>query len=582
MKISQSPKHTDIISQNFSNINQVWATIFIEELLRHNIRDFCIAPGSRSTPLTLAIAQHEDLRAHTHFDERGLGFLALGLSQSSMKPVVIITTSGTAVANLYPAVIEARQSRVALIIISSDRPPELINCGANQAIDQHAIFANYPVFFRQIPTPTEQISPSYLLTTLDQGLAQQQNNTGPIHFNFAFSEPLYPTDQVIDFREYLSPLKQWSKVNTPFTFYNQGQLYHSLDSSEQRSNKKVIVIAGRLEDIKQAQRIVSFANQHHYPLLADIQSSVPSDHEQIHYYDLLLLSSAFQKHLTEADIIIQFGDQLVSKRLTQFIKQFSGEYWLVQQGLQCIDPTHRLQRRYTCPAESWIDAQLSTNDTIAHHWKKSLTEYDVYIKQHLISPFINTSGLCEIHVIKELGDLIPIEHRLFIGNSMPIRLADMFMCHTQAWLYSNRGTSGIDGLIATAIGVAKNSQQATTLLIGDTSFLYDLNSLAMLKQLTQPFIIIVINNDGGSIFNLLPVPTQYKQNFYQMPHGLTFADTCKQFYIEYYQPTSIDSFTRLYKKSLTNNVSLIEVCVKNEQTNKQLEQLKELIKDATF
>ena len=175
--------------QSAANINLLWASLFIEELVRNNIYDFCIAPGSRSTPLTLAIAGRKDINTHLHFDERGLGFFALGIALAEKKPVVLITTSGTAVANLYPAVIEARQSNVPLIILSADRPPELINCGANQAINQYAIFADYPVFFQQIPSPTAQIKPNYLLTTINQGLAKQKDTPAPIHFNLAFPEP---------------------------------------------------------------------------------------------------------------------------------------------------------------------------------------------------------------------------------------------------------------------------------------------------------------------------------------------------------------------------------------------------------
>jgi len=158
----------------------------------------------------------------------------------------------------------------------------------------------------------------------------------------------------------------------------------------------------------------------------------------------------------------------------------------------------------------------------------------------------------------------------------------MFMHQTTATIYTNRGASGIDGLIATATGVAASSRLATTLLLGDTSFLYDLNSLALLKQLNKPFVIIVINNDGGAIFNLLPVPAQHKCDFYQLPHGLTFAEICKQFSIDYYQPKNIDEYENNYQISIKKHLSLIEICVKNEQTSLQLQQLKEHIQNATL
>lgn len=579
--MSEAAENSSVFPQTFPNINLLWASLFIEELVRHNIRDFCIAPGSRSTPLTLAAANHKQVRTHLHFDERGLGFFALGLSLSSRKPVVIITTSGTAVANLYPAVIEASHSAVPLIILSADRPPELINCAANQAIDQYAIFARYPTFFRQIPSPTLEIKPNYLLTTIDQGLVKQKNSPAPIHFNLAFSEPLYPDENSINYREYLSPLQRWSTSGHPFTCYIPEKISNTESAHAQLPDKKVLIIAGRQEDINQAHLIAEFADNNHYPLLADIQSSLAGVANNLFYYDLLLVNKEFQAELAQADIIIQFGDKLISKRLAQFIDKFDGEYWLIQKGDQCIDPGHQLSKRFSSDADKWITAHAHLPAT-DKQWLAQLTHCHQQISQQVIKPFLATDLLAEITVIAALDKLLPTNKPLFIGNSMPIRIADLFMKENRAQIFSNRGASGIDGLLATAVGVAKNAQQITTLLIGDTSFLYDLNSLALLKQLNHPFIILVINNDGGAIFNLLPVPVQHKQEFYQLPHGLTFADTCKQFAIDYYQPKHLDEFKDNYQKALKKRGSLIEICVENNQASKQLEQLKKQIKDATF
>jgi len=563
-----------------SNINLLWASLFIEELIRHGIKDFCIAPGSRSTPLTLAAATHSQATTHTHFDERGLGFFALGMSRASQKPVVVITTSGTAVANLYPAVIEAKQSAIPLIILSADRPPELINCGANQAIEQHNIFAHYPVFFAQVASATTKIKPNYLLTTIDQGLIRQKNDPAPVHFNLAFSEPLYPQEIQINYQEYLSPLKSWLNSERVFTDYRKAQIELVPQVDNALQNKKVLVIVARGQNREEAQAVAEFAQTFHYPLLADIQSSICQAENNLFYYDPLLIDNRFKKRLDEADIIIQFGDQLISKRLSQFINQFQGDYWLVKEGEQRIDPDHNVTTRFNLPIMQWIKQYSSS--AIDKNWLTKLQQMNLRFSENTLWPFLKRQDFSEISVINSLDKLLPADSPLFIGNSMPIRLCDMLMSKNQANVFSNRGASGIDGLLASAIGIAKNSMQSCTLLIGDTSFLYDLNSLALLKQLSNPFIIIVINNDGGSIFNLLAVPEAQKENFYQLPHGLTFADSCKQFSIDYYQPRQLNEFKEHYKKALKNSNSLIEICVNNDQTRKQLEQLKEQIKDATF
>jgi len=580
--MNKTLKNNTPFKQTAANLNLLWASLVIEELIRNHVYDFCIAPGSRSTPLTLAVANRKDVNIHLHFDERGLGFFALGITLATKRPVVIITTSGTAVANLYPAVIEARQSAVPLIVLSADRPPELIDCGANQAIDQHAIFSHYPIFFQQVPSPTLQIKPNYLLTKINHGLAKQKNNPAPIHFNFAFPEPLYPQQTEIDYQEYLTPLKQWQATQAPFTCYQKNNDLYPQSNYEQLAREKILIIAGRLTEPCQAQAIADFALQMNYPLLADIQSSLNKQANNIVYYDLLLTNKAFQKRLAQADIILQFGDKLISKRLSQFINAFKGEYWLIQPGEQCIDPDHQLTKRFNCNAKEWLNSQSKNLHAIDKKWLTELKHHNKQTSEKIISPFFTHNALCEINVINSLDKLLQNKDPLFIGNSMAVRLCDMFMHDMQATVYSNRGASGIDGLLATAIGISKTTQKPTTLLIGDTSFLYDLNSLTLLQQLNHPFIIIVINNDGGSIFNLLPVPEQHKRDFYQLPHGLTFADTCKQFDLDYYQPTQLDEFIDNYQRAVKNKRSLIEVCVENTQTYKQLEQLKEQLQNATF
>lgn len=568
-------------SAHSSNINLLWASLFIEELIRNGIRDFCIAPGSRSTPLTLAVANHPQATAHIHFDERGLGFLALGMAQASKNPVVLITTSGSAVANLYPAVIEARQSGVPLVVISADRPAQLLNCGANQAIDQHAIFGHYPVFFTQIVQPSLDIPSNYLLTTIDHGLNLQRQQTGPIHFNIAFAEPLYPSQQQVDYLDYLSSLKGWLSSQQPFTQYlspdNGGAI-----QSPSLQGKRVICVVGKMHSQQQARAVVQFCEAQNLVLLTDIQSSQIGTSSNIDYYDLLLINKTFQSLLHQADVIIQFGEQLVSKRLTTFMQHFNGQVQVVSHSTSRIDPNHQLNMRINADAQQWIAAQQPCASSNNDDWQQSLRKCHDRLAEEVLEPFISRQPFSELSVISALDSLALNNAPLFIANSMPIRLADMLMNKNQSCIYTNRGASGIDGLLASAIGVAKASEKPTTLLIGDTSFLYDLNSLALLKQLTSPFIIIVINNDGGAIFNLLPVPEESKKNFYQLPHDLNFKASCEQFSIDYHNPYQITDFKDIYNHCLQGNHALIEITVDNQQSATQLQQLQELIDHATL
>jgi 2-succinyl-5-enolpyruvyl-6-hydroxy-3-cyclohexene-1-carboxylate synthase len=238
----------------------------------------------------------------------------------------------------------------------------------------------------------------------------------------------------------------------------------------------------------------------------------------------------------------------------------------------------------------WVKAQKPQESNIKSAWFTQVQQCHDDLAEHIIKPFLTQQPFSEMMVIDRLDQLLVKQqghqlinnNPLFIGNSMPIRLADMFMNNNQCQIFTNRGASGIDGLLASAVGIAKYSQKITTLLIGDNSFLYDLNSLALLKQLKTPFIVIVINNDGGAIFNHLPVPIEQKEAFYQMPHGLNFKASCQQFCIDYHNPNQLSDFEATYNLCLKGKHSLIEVSFENQQNAKQLEQLKEHIKYATI
>ncbi|WP_409440380.1 2-succinyl-5-enolpyruvyl-6-hydroxy-3-cyclohexene-1-carboxylic-acid synthase [Psychromonas sp. GE-S-Ul-11] len=561
-----------------ANINLLWASLLIEELTRHGIKDFCIAPGSRSTPLTLAVANHAKTIPHVHFDERGLGFFALGLCKASAKPVVIITTSGTAVANLYPAIIEARQSHLPLIVLSADRPPELIDCAANQAIEQQHIFAHYPVFFKQIPSPTTEIQPNYLLSSLNQGVALQEMNQGPIHFNISFTEPLYPKQELINFKDYLSSLKYWTEQVDPFIYYYQTESI-TLSSPINLPSPKTLVIAGRLQNKQQALAIEQFCIQHQLPLFADVQSQLQNSEQNILHYDLLLMNQTFSDLIQESALIIQFSDQLISKRLTQLIDNSTASLWVVSEHQQRIDPTHSATQRFITSASTFV-CSVEQQSHPDQDWLSKIVNIQKKLNTTLTT-YTHSPNLNEINSITYL--LNDSSKQIMLGNSLVIRIADMFAC-TAAQIYSNRGASGIDGLIATAVGIAKQKNTVSSLVIGDTSFLYDLNSLALFKQLNNPFIILLLNNDGGGIFNLLPVPAAQQQQFYQNPHGLTFAQTCAQFSINYTKPRTFSEFKAHYQTALMNNTqnctTLIEVCTDNTLTARQLDTIKEQIKNA--
>ncbi|MFM4939016.1 2-succinyl-5-enolpyruvyl-6-hydroxy-3-cyclohexene-1-carboxylic-acid synthase [Aeromonas enteropelogenes] len=565
-----------------ATFNHVWSSLLLEELYRLGVRDIALAPGSRSAPLTMAAAAHSGFRRHLHFDERGLGFMALGLAKGSNRPVAVIMTSGTAVANLWPAVAEAQLTGVPLIILSADRPHELIDNGANQAIDQQGIFGHYPVFQQSLPSPTPTIPAAFVLSSVDQALAQQARTPGVVHINCMYPEPLYPGDQYQDFAAYLAPLGDWLTLDRPWSPWQLGEQScpPQVGWSELQGRRGVIV-AGRITHPDQAQAVVELAERLGWPLLADIQSQIRFDARNLIHMDLALNDPGFVAELGRAEVLLQFGARLVSKRLGQFIKSHPWQdYWLVDPQPARLDPDYRLRNRLLCSANAFVAAHPVAATATPWHRLEALQQK---ASRQIAAACERFSELGVCHRLNRL-----IRGQLFVGNSMPARLMDMLGIPGQgpSRVMTNRGASGIDGLIATAYGFAQSVEQGsaepTTLLLGDLSALHDLNSLALLGKASRPLVVILLNNDGGSIFRMLPVPTEGEllESYYRLPHGLCFEHAAAMFGLAYRAPDSLAEFEQAYTEALGAGVTLIEVRVPSEQVADDLKALGAAIRGA--
>ncbi|MFM5333475.1 2-succinyl-5-enolpyruvyl-6-hydroxy-3-cyclohexene-1-carboxylic-acid synthase [Aeromonas veronii] len=561
-------------SSQHATFNHVWSSLLLEELFRLGVRDIALAPGSRSAPLTMAAAAHQGFRRHLHFDERGLGFMALGLAKGSNRPVAVIMTSGTAVANLWPAVAEAQLTGVPLIILSADRPHELIDNGANQAIDQQGIFGHYPVYQQNLPSPTPTIPAAFVLSSVDQALAKQALTPGVVHFNCMYPEPLYPGEHYQDFSDYLAPLGDWLGSRKPWSPWQQNEPTCPPQAEwETFRQQRGIVVAGRITDPNQAQAAAALAEQLGWPLLADLQSQIRFDSRNLIHMDLALNDPEFVAELGRAEVLLQFGARLVSKRLGQFIKHHSWQdYWLVDPQPARLDPDYRLRNRLLCSASAFAVAHPVTPRAPWHR----LAELQHNASQQIAAACEHFSELGVCHRLNRL-----IEGQLFVGNSMPARLMDMLgeTGKGPSRVMTNRGASGIDGLIATAYGFAQSIEQGsnepTTLLLGDLSALHDLNSLALLGKASRPLVVILLNNDGGSIFRMLPVPTEGEllESYYRLPHGLSFEHAAAMFGLAYRAPTTLPEFERDYRAALQHGVTLIEIRVPSEQVADDLKAL---------
>ncbi|OXS13555.1 2-succinyl-5-enolpyruvyl-6-hydroxy-3-cyclohexene-1-carboxylic-acid synthase [Zobellella denitrificans] len=561
----------------FATFNQVWASLLLEELYRLGVRDLALAPGSRSSPLTMAAAAHAGFRRHPHFDERGLGFMALGLARGSGRPVAVITTSGTAVANLYPAVIEARQSGIPLILLSADRPVELIDNGSNQAIVQAGIFAEYPVYRQDLPSPTPAVPAAFVLSSVDQALARQALEPGPVHLNCPFPEPLYPGGEPFDAVDYLAPLGRWRQDHSPWSPWQRAEARAAIQPDwAEFSARRGLVVAGQIDDPAEARAVATLARQLGWPLLADLQSQLRFDEHNLLHADLALHSPAFRRALAEAEVLLQFGGRLISKRFGHFIAGHDWRhYWLVESRPCRLDPDYRVRRRLLGSPADFVRRHPAPGRSPWHRLEP--------LHRPVASLLAQRAERCsELGICHRLNRLL--RGRLMVGNSMAARLLNMAGSPGPGptRVMANRGASGIDGLIATAYGFAQSGAEPTTLVLGDISALHDLNSLALLGRSRVPLVLILLNNNGGGIFNLLPVPEEdgLLEEYYRLPHGLDFARAAALFGLSYAAPASLAEFDRTYRRALDGGATLIEVRVPERQLAEDLRWLEQRLHEA--
>jgi 2-succinyl-5-enolpyruvyl-6-hydroxy-3-cyclohexene-1-carboxylate synthase len=570
-------------------MNQLWGYLIVEELIRNGVIYFVISPGSRSTPLTVAVAQNPQANKIICLDERAAAFHAIGYARATGNPAVLICTSGTAAANYFPAVIEAAMDNLPLIILSGDRPPELRQTGANQTIHQVNLYGDYPTWQFDLPCPTAEISPQMVLTTIDLAVSRsRQAPGGVVHLNCMFREPLAPLDDKPV--EIPASLEKWRDNRSPYTRYaskltipTTAEIESLIDTIT--STTKGILVVGKLKYIAEMNAVIQLAARLNWAVFADVQSGLRLHQDfpnLIHYFDRLLLTDRVDE-LKKLDAIVQIGTRIVSPQLLKWIEKYPPtNYIAIADNPERYDPNHLVSSRlesditYICdrlsqqlpqlPLSNWVQKLRSASDRIGITAAK----------------FLKTSKLTEPLIARTISALIPSQHGLWVSNSMPIRDLDMFGVgainrdsHTENLrIGANRGTSGIEGAIASATGFAVGLQAPVTAIVGDLSSLYDLNSFALLRHNSQPVIVIIINNDGGGIFSFLPIAksTQIFDTYFGTPHGLDFAHAAAMFKLDYYHPQDRDELIRDYHRSLANSRSSIVEVTTDRTENLQLHQ----------
>lgn len=495
-----------------SNKNEALTTqvfTFASELFAYGVKEVVISPGSRSTPLAIALEAHPNIKTWIHPDERSAAFFALGLIKGSQRPVAILCTSGTAAANYTPAIAESQISRIPLIVLTSDRPHELRSVGAPQAINQVNMFSNYVNF--QFDMPIADGTTNMLDTIHYQMQIASQYlygpHKGPIHFNMPFREPLTPD---LDRTELL-------KSETK-TLPHYQKMIHVDPIKDKIEKSKGLIIVGDMQH-QEVDQILTYSTIFDIPVLADPLSQLRRHNHPnvITTYDLLYRAGMDW----DVDFVIRVGKPVISKKLNQWLKSTSAFQILVQNNdkidvfpvppdvsyeISANDFFRSLMEERTVDRKAWLQqwqslekqARIEINDYLQH-----ATDEAAYVGT-LISKLTN-------------------EDALFVSNSMPIRDIDNLLFDNEAEIYANRGANGIDGVVSTALGMAVHKK--VTLLIGDLAFYHDMNGLLMSKINDIHLNIVLLNNDGGGIFSYLPQKASaeaYFERLFGTPTGLDF------------------------------------------------------------
>ncbi|MEI7625411.1 MAG: 2-succinyl-5-enolpyruvyl-6-hydroxy-3-cyclohexene-1-carboxylic-acid synthase [Actinomycetota bacterium] len=498
---------------------------FADELARCGLRHASTSPGSRSAPLVVALARQQRIHCWSHLDERVSGFFAIGMAKAIEAPTVVTTTSGTAAANLAPAVYEAHTAGVPLIVLTADRPAELREVGAGQVIDQVKLYGSAVKLFCEVAVDT--VTPQTL--NWIRGLAcraywtASQGAPGPVHLNFPLREPLVadlPLPDDHSGRSDGSP--RLSKA--PARPEPGRQALASLAQAVEQAPRGVVV-CGRLDGAESAKRVAAFATKVGYPLLADPLSGARITGPAIAYYDALLRDQGFCSDHSP-DLVLRIGDLPTSKPLRTWLAALDSLEQIA------LDPNDRWQDPDGVVTQSLaadVSALTAVGDLVlrspSSEWLKSWREGDDRAALGISSAL--QEGLSEPRVAVELGSLRAEPFTLFVASSMPIRDVESFFPATPSprRVLANRGANGIDGTISCALGVAAIGAEPVVLLIGDVAFAYDATALITARRLAIDLTIVLINNDGGGIFSFLPIAseTDVFESQIATPHGVDFA-----------------------------------------------------------
>lgn len=522
--------------------NATYAVVraLVDELVRSGVGHLCLCPGSRSTPVALEAARHPALRVWVHLDERSCGYFAVGLAKTSRAPVALLSTSGTAAANFLPAVVEARYSGTPLVVLTADRPHELRDCGANQTIDQLHLYGRFAKWFVELPIPeATDTALRYARSVACRAVAEATAPPpGPVHLNLPLREPLEPVPAPLSTQD---PALR-ARDGEPYTTRWHPQLVPDADRLAELARWLVrhprgIIVCGPQDDPRAPSSVARLAACLGYPVLADPLSQVrcgPHDRSLVvDAYDAFLRWEDLWRRI-RPEVVLRFGAPPTSKVLLAYLNACPEARQVYVGPVGPLDPGRVVSDHVAvdpvafCAALAEACADVAREAEWCRTWQalnRTAQEAIEHALGAIEEPF-------EAALIRELVLQLPDDALVYVGNSMPVRDLDGF-CPSlprRIRFLGNRGASGIDGVVSSALGAAAVHPGPVVLVLGDLSFYHDLNGLLGAKRYRLDLLVVLVHNDGGGIFSFLPqVQYEHFEELFGTPHGLEFRPAVEMY-----------------------------------------------------
>lgn len=521
---------------DYRSTNSLWGSVFAETLVRCGVTQAVICPGSRSTPLAMAFARHGALEVIPVLDERSASFFALGLAKQKGRPVVLLCTSGTAGANFFPAIIEAQESGVPLLIVTADRPPEMRECASGQTIDQQKLFGSHVAWYCELATPEATLERiGYLRQTVAQGVRRTVLPfSGPVHLNVPFRDPLPPIEDG-------STSGIQGKITPDFFAHLEAPAGLGGVTLWQRpTTTRGIIVAGpdaAADPARYAESVSRLARQLGWPILADVLSPLrhlaQGDTVTIAAYDTILRNEPLARELAPRTVLC-LGGWPTSKVLRAWLERSGAEIVLVSPTAMNRDALHGRTRHISASADQL--APLAGGAAADASYLSRWTAAEKAVRTHFDQVIGVQTGWVEPMITRALAASLPPETRLFVASSMPVRDVEYFWPADDRArrLFFNRGANGIDGTLSTAFGIAHGAAPAV-LLTGDLALLHDTNGFLLRPKLRGSLTVVLINNRGGGIFEHLPV-ARFDPPFEELfatPQEVDFARLCSAYGVEH-------------------------------------------------